>query len=200
MKEKGANSSYMDIGFDETLYRPDGPRGDWPEILFLGSNFGDAFPLSQFRRDMVARLTERYGSRFLIAGHGWSGPSSSPLLLEPVEAEALRSTKIAVNLSHYNLERYSSDRLLRALGCRAMVLSHNYDGIEKDWEVGNDLDVWDSIDQLIEKIDFYLYEDQEDRDVIAAMGCAEVHENHTWQSRVERELLPMILELTESKK
>lgn len=198
-KARGANAHYMDIGFDSDIWNPSGSYGNWPEIVFLGSNFGDAFPLSQLRRDMVARLASRYGERFGCYGHGWSGPRTFPLIPIMEEAECYRSAKIAINLSHFDLDRYSSDRLLRALGCGPMVLTHNYQGLSKDWVDGGDLVSWDSLDDLEQKIDKYLADDTL-RMGIAEVGCAKAHREHTWYVRIKNELLPLINKLTAERK
>ena len=195
MRMRGCRAEYMDIGFDPVNWNPNGTKSDiWPEIVFLGSNFGDSFPLGQLRRDMVSMLSERYGERFGCFGHGWNGPRTFPLIEIAEEAECLRSAKIAINLSHYNLERYSSDRLLRSLGCGPLVLSHSYSGIEKDWRVGTDLSTWERLDQIPFKIDVFL-EEEEHRLKIAQSGCKRAHDRHTWEKRINTELLPMVKDL-----
>lgn len=192
MAQQGANAAYLDIGFNENLYRPDGPRGGhWPPVLFLGGNYGDSFPLSQLRRDMVARLSAEFPSEFGVYGHGWSGPNAGALLNEQTEAEALRSCKIAINLSHYDLERYSSDRLLRSLGCGAFVLSHNYAGIEKDWKAGEHLVIWNDLEDLVSKVRWALGS-QLLAGEIAEDGCKEAHARHTWGQRIRDEFFHLI--------
>jgi hypothetical protein len=196
MHEQGCQAAYMDIGFCGDTWSPNGATDPkYPEILFLGSNFGDGmFPLSKLRREMVERLAEKFGERFACYGHGWNHSRCFPLIEIADEVVALRSAKIAINLSHYDLERYSSDRLLRALGCGPLVLSHNYQGIEKDWKDGEHLIGWNSIEDLIEKIELYL-EHQEIAAAIGELGAAEAHAKHTWDFRIQSELVPLLKQI-----
>lgn len=186
----GAKTAYMDIGFDNQIFTPSGHRDVlWPEVVFLGGNYGDTFPLGGYRREMVDRLYSYFGSRFEAYGPG----QRNPLIRLDQEAECLRSCKIAINLSHYDLERYSSDRLLRSLGCGPLVLTHKYSGLDKDWRDGTDLVGWGDIDELIGQINFFLHPINESTRIsIAETGCAKAHREHTWKYRIENELLPMI--------
>jgi len=150
----------------------------------MGSNYGNnMFPLSQQRRDMVNMLREKYGARFKCYGSGWNFPARH--IDKPNEAAVYRSCKIAINQNHFNdLERWSSDRILRIMGSGAMCLSNYYYGIEKDFTDGKHLKVWADFEVLTELIDYYLEADKE-RQLIATEGCLEVHKNHRWDCRVE---------------
>jgi spore maturation protein CgeB len=53
--------------------------------------------------------------------------------------------------------------------------------MEKDFEIGEDLVVWEDIDDLIAKINYYLQNDTE-RSRIATKGCAKVRSNFTWHN------------------
>lgn len=181
LRSAGVSTSFLQIGYNQEIYNPNGAKGDYPEIVFLGSNFGNSFPLSEYRREMVRTLDEKYGGRAGVFGHGWAGPNAFSLLNEQDEAACYRSCKIAINLSHFSLPKYSSDRLLRIMGAGAFCLSHEYP--EMEHSNGEHLITWDSISDLIEKIDFYLQNESE-RSKIAAAGCAFTRKNCSWDSRI----------------
>lgn len=181
LRSAGINADYLQIGFDPTIYTPCGIRSDLPEIIFLGADYGNMFPLSEFRREMVKKLSEVYGDRFAAYGHG----QRYPLLRELEEAEALRSCEIAINLSHFNISRYSSDRLYRSLGCGPLVLTHDYPDLEQEFVHEIHLYKWNALDDLTNAIDYYLSPDnKEARDYIADEGCKIAHAECTWDARM----------------
>jgi spore maturation protein CgeB len=99
------------------------------------------------------------------------------------EAYTYASSSIAISYSHFNINRYFSDRLIRAMGSGCFTLSHHYDGIELDFEVGKHLDSFTSLAGLKEKIDYYL-EHEDERNKIASEGYKHVHENFTTRNMV----------------
>lgn len=191
-REKGIEAHYLNIGFDDQIFRP-GPHpglptasvGQWPEIVFMGNNYPGHFPLSQYREEMVNKLQARYGKMFGLYGGGWGKRATGNLMNnEQAEADCYRGCKIAINLSHYDYERYSSDRNLRIMGSGAFCLSHRYKGIERDFTPGTHLAVWDSIDDLCDQIDHYLSSDTS-RMSMAEAGSKLAHTSHTWNNRIQ---------------
>lgn len=180
----GINAGFLQVGFDETIFNPDGRKEKHPKIIFLGSNYLNVseFPLSPLRVDMVHRLVSIYKDKFKVYGHNWDDFGHANTWVDQhKEAELYRSALISINLSHFNYGRYSSDRLLRLMGSGGFCLSHNYKDIEKDFEVGKHLDVWDNVEDLTRKIDFYLNNDKE-REKIRKEGCEFVRQNYTWNN------------------
>lgn len=184
----GYDAHYFPVGFNEENYLPDQPIDPTvPEIVFMGNNFNDAYPLGKLRGEMVDRLRQVYGSRFGLYGSGWPAwfVNENVNYRQMREAQIYKSTKIAINLSHFNLKRYSSDRLMRIMASGAFCLTHNYIELEAEFQPGVDLDCFDSIEELIRKIDFYLNND-ELRNKIARTGSQKVIENYNWTKRIEQ--------------
>ena len=184
MQAAGFKSDFLEIGFDPTIYTPEGTRGTYPEIIFCANNYPNHFPLSNMRRDMVLFLKKEYGNRFQVYGNGWQGEGiQTRWLTQRQEAEAYRSCKIAINLSHY--DNYTSDRILRIMGAGAFCLSHKYKYLTEDYERG--LLCWSDFDELknmIDKIFEFLPVDD-----IAKSGCNFVHKNHTFDKMIENIIL-----------
>jgi spore maturation protein CgeB len=216
--QKGVRADFLQVGFDKIHFNPLGEKGNYPEILFLGSNYGDMFPLSSFRRQMVERLKNEYGNRFGVYGNGWditndistnhlyhlphikSNVNSTNKIADgnitnyAEEGKAYRSCKIAINLSHFAYSRYSSDRMFRILGSGTFCLTHRFPDIEKDFKIGEEVVVWESIDDLVSKINYYLKNERE-REIIAMRGCALARNKYTWNNFAEN--LKQIIEKNE---
>lgn len=188
-KQNGVEADYLQVGFDSNHFNPlgkfDEKNSKYPEIIFMGSNYGeDAFPLSSLRYQMAHRLKQEFGNRFGVYGNGWSGLESGNITSYEEEGLAYRSCKIAINLSHFAYKRYSSDRMYRILGSGALCLSHHYPDIEMDFEIGKDLVVWENIDDLVSKIKKYLL-CESDRGIIALNGCLKARTKFTWHHFAE---------------
>lgn len=186
MQHQNINSDYLQVGFDPEVFNPfSNIQKSYGRILFMGSNYTNKFPLSEFRENLVKRMYEKYGSDFQVYGMNWKHITNTDnrLLLNAEESIAYSNCDIAINLSHFNYERYSSDRLLRIMGSGAFCLSQNFKGIEKDFNLNEHLVAWNSIDDLIGAIDRY-WGDLYSRKKIALEGCRYVRENCTWNDRM----------------
>jgi len=180
--QMGINADYLQVGFDEKIFTPSGSKNKYPNIIFLGSNYDrvSSFPLTQLRLQMVQRLRSRYGVNFMAYGYHWKGVGCGEHFLhQPQEAEAYRSCKIAINLSHFDYSRYSSDRMLRMMGSGGFCLSHHFKDIEEDYVVDKHVATWNGVDSLISKIDYYL-DNPKEREKIRKAGCEFVRDNYTW--------------------
>ena len=183
MKSLGYTSEFFNIGFETQIYTPiRGLTIKSPEIVFAGNNYVNRFPLSQLRSDMVNALKKEFGSQFGVWGDGWENAQKT--IDDNHEAYIYRSSKMAISLSHYDLERYFSDRMLRIMGCSTLCLAKWYPGIEKDFIDGVHLVVWKTIPDLIEKIKYYL-EHPEEAFVIGRGGYQQVIAEHTWKNRID---------------
>jgi len=68
---KGINAAYLQIGFNQEIFHPWGKMLDVGPIIFLGNHYGNLFPLSNLRMEMVLHLKEAYGADFGVYGRGW---------------------------------------------------------------------------------------------------------------------------------
>ena len=197
MREMGFKSEYLQIGYPENIYSPNGHVQVAEPIVFMGNNYYDlkqskpGFPLSKDRQDMAFFLKENYGDKFGLYGNGWMGLESGSITDGIKESSIYRGAKIGINYSHFNYSRYSSDRLLRIMGSGCFCLSHKYQDIEKDFTIGTHLDVFETLDELKEKIDYYL-EHEDERVRIAKAGAEYVLKTATWDKRIQQ-LLKMNL-------
>jgi glycosyltransferase involved in cell wall biosynthesis len=182
---RGFKAHYFQVGYNEHYYNTNmSPNPKAPEIVFMGNNYGKTFPLGELRKQMVDGLRKRYGKRFDVFGSGW-GHSKNLNQMQIEEARIYRGCKIAINLSHFDLKRYSSDRLFRILACGTFCLSHRYKEIDKEFTDGEDLVCFDNLNHLYELIDKYL-ELPEERSRIAANGNIKCEREFTWGARMKQ--------------
>ena len=183
---QGLNSDFLQVGFDKKYFSPLGRTSDiYSDILFMGGNYHTSpFPLTHLRHDMCLRLKKEFGSTFQIYGNGWNGMQNGLIQNYDEEGTAYRSCKIAINLSHFAYKRYSSDRMFRILGSGAFCLTHHFPDIEYDFKIGDELQVWENLDDLVNKCRWYLNNDSE-RQRIAMNGCYKARTQFTWNHFAE---------------
>jgi glycosyltransferase involved in cell wall biosynthesis len=185
LRAKGFASDFLQIGIDPLVFRPDGDKLNVPEIIFMANNYGNQFPLSGYRKQVVDFLKKEYGPRFRVYGNGWQPVEQSFNHSQLEEAKAYRGAKIAISVSHFDSDRYTSDRLLRAMACGCAVVSHQYKGMAHDFEWPKQLLTFYSVSgNLKEVVDFLLYNESK-REQIRTHGHKHIMENHTYKHMVE---------------
>lgn len=178
----GLNSDFLQIGFDEEIFKNEyNSKIHNFDIVFLGQNYAGQFPLSNERQQMVAHMKRHFGSRFGVFGSGWRDGDGSALGNQVYESKVYNTAKIAINHSHFNIERYTSDRLFRLMGSGVFCLSHHYKGIEKDFKVGTHLHTYNSLEELTLKVSYFLNNELE-RNQVAMQGYDYVRANFTFNN------------------
>lgn len=79
---------------------------------------------------------------------------------------------------------YASDRILKLMGGGAMCLSHDFKDFDKLYTEGENIVIFKSIPDMIEKIYYYLENDLE-RKRIAKNGYDLTHKNWTWDCMIK---------------
>ncbi|MFC1814328.1 PqqD family peptide modification chaperone, partial [Thermodesulfobacteriota bacterium] len=159
-------------------------------VVFMANHYPTSnFPLSEFRKNIAVGLHERYGDRFGLYGQGWQDvlPNVKSLMYQQdIEAETYRKSKMAVNISHFDLSRFSSDRLFRIMACGPLCLCKRYKDCEVDFTDGVHLRYWDTEGQLYELIDYYSKdENNAERERIAKNGNQLVTQHCKWSNRMQ---------------
>lgn len=94
-----------------------------------------------------------------------------------------KSSKINLNITIRSIQTGLSQRIWDILGCGGFLLSNYQAEIPEYFEIGRDLECYESIPELKEKIAYYLAHDDIRRE-IAANGFQKVKEAHTWLNRI----------------
>ena len=186
--DSGYEADFMQIGYDDYVFKREGTRISHSDVVFFGNNYhaGMNYPLTEFRENMVDFLKAEYGDNFKVYGNNWKKYNDGNFMYrEDSEAEIYRSSKIGINLSHFDRTKYTSDRMFRMMGCGTMCLTKWYPGIEEDFVDGVHLRVWKTLSELKELIDYYL-KNEDERNRIATEGMNLVKETCTWKKRMEQ--------------
>ena len=177
-------ADFLQIGIDPLAYNRFSESRPAREIVFMANNYGNQFPLGNERAQVISELQQRFGNRFGVYGNGWRGAAGNlnAVSLEGQREESIyyNNAKIAINHSHFDCCRYTSDRLFRILGSGCFCLSHHYQGIEKDFEIGKHLDTYRTRQEMINKINFYLAHDDV-RQMVADAGYEHCQKTFTYK-------------------
>lgn len=188
----GYKAHYFQVGYNEHFYNATIPYRNKSGVVFLGNNYNNHFHLSKFRFEMVDRLKEEFGELFTLYGNGWKNAKDLNYQQQK-ECEVYNQSKIAINLSHFDLKRYSSDRMYRIMACETLCLSHKFKEIENEFADGIHLRWWESLDELASLVRYYLNEDNEiERRDIARAGRIYVQRNYTWDYRFTNQFLKIV--------
>jgi spore maturation protein CgeB len=188
MRSNGYRADYLEIGFDQTIFNPKGQTSIQCPIIFMGNNYGNnAFPMSKFRVDMVGFMQEKFKKEFTVYGGNWNNSAGDLNNSQIEEATAYRGSKIAINVSHFEYERYSSDRLLRILGSGTPIcLAKYYPGMEIDFTDGVSLRTWETLHDLENLCKYYLdTENESERAEIANNGSKLAHQRFTFDCMIK---------------
>jgi len=179
------NGGYLEIGYDPEIYTPDAEIGKCREISFFGNNYGaNKFPLSHFRIEMNNLLHRQFGNRYGVYGNNWHNVAGNYNHSQAEEAKAYRATKIAINLSHFDEDCYSSDRIYRILGTGAFCLCRYYPNMP--FIDGVHVRTWSTLPQLLSLIRHYMNDaNKEERDQISRQGNEFVRNNYTFDNMVK---------------
>ena len=181
------NAAYLQIGYDTDRYH-EGPAqhyGSKHRLVFMGQDYSRTFdnvPSSeaQLRRDAVGALRAIPG--FVAYGSGFGTG-----MAQDQSGDVYRRSSMAMSISLCSaLERYSSDRLLRAMACGCPTLVKRFGDMEgmglKD---GNNCIAWDTPTELVDKAREWLSSDRrDDLRLVGASGAALMRSRHTWDARM----------------
>ncbi len=174
----GIESDYLEIGVNTDIYKIHNQQKYNPEIVAHFNDYQDSFPLSQYRRDMVNRLQYEFGTNFGVYGN-FVNANGNFNNSQYEESLNYNKAKIAINCSHFNAEKYSSDRLLRIMSSGTLAVSHHFSGIEDIYNVGEHLVTFNTLDEMVSVCRNYLANESE-RNRISLAGYEYVRENFSF--------------------
>jgi len=182
LRSAGIQADFLQIGIDPKVFNLHGIEKHHykHDIVFMGNNYGGQFPLGRERNELVNRIRRMGGAVY----GGYQGAIGNLNGNQLEESICYNNSKIAINHSHFNVEAYTSDRLFRILGSGCFCLSHHYQGIEQDFQVGNHLATYTDLNDMQRKIDYYLKHNDE-REEIAMSGYELCHKKHRYKQMVQ---------------
>lgn len=96
-------------------------------------------------------------------------------------------SKININLTAKSIRTGIPLRVWDILGAEGFLLTNFQEELPEYFEIGKDLDIFESSEDLCKKIKFYL-ENEEKRNEIAKNGMEKVHKYHSYEKRVQHML------------
>ncbi|RKV96737.1 MAG: glycosyltransferase family 1 protein [Candidatus Saccharimonas sp.] len=153
------------------------------DIIFTGSvHYHPEYP---YRQHLINFLKLKYGDKFLHIGSGGEIGQLRGLELN----QAYRNAKIAVGDTlclGFTYPYYFSDRLFEQPGRGAFQIFPDIKGVEDMYEDGKEIVLYrhGDLDDLGEKIDYYLEHEQE-REEIRQNGFNRTKKEHTYTNRWE---------------
>lgn len=107
------------------------------------------------------------------------GPADSQTVMPKI----FKCSKINLNITSRSIKSGIPQRVLDILGCGGFLISNYQPELAEYFTPGEDLVLYNSIDDLISKIDFYL-SNEEERLRIAKNGYNKVKQYHTYDIRL----------------
>lgn len=92
-------------------------------------------------------------------------------------------SKINLNITIRPIQTGLSLRIWDVLGCGGFLLTNYQSEIPEYFEIGTDLETWSDMDELVQKVDYYLTHEEE-RAAIARNGYEKVKKLHTYEARI----------------
>lgn len=135
---------------------------------FLGSLYNE-------RRQRIAKLVQSMGGEVRIQPGGW--------VYGKALAEYVQATKVIVGDNAVNdCPGYWSSRNYIIPGSGGFLLTSKVPGLEKQFEFKRHLDVYGSLEELAEKLKYWIAQDKE-RETIRRVGFNHVQVAHNWKER-----------------
>lgn len=185
---------YWQYGLDVSRSKPLSPNERSTLYKKLGhdisfcANHSTRFPGHIIRKDVVTKLSKKYGSKFAVYGSGWNqiaGISSKGPSPYWEQNNIYNASKVVISINNYNdLEMYFSGRQLMAMGSGVVTISHYIPGLEKYFENKKDLVWFKTADECIELVEYYLKNEEDARD-IGLRGSKKAHKEHSYAARVK---------------
>jgi spore maturation protein CgeB len=148
-------------------------------VSFVGSAYGN-------RRRWIETL-RKAGIEVTCFGHGWPGGAVAAERIPTI----IRESAVSLNFGDSGLHvqgllpyrsRQIKARIFEVPGAGGMLLTEHAPGIERFYRVGEEIDVFGSAGELLEKIRRYL-SDPELRDRVAQAGHGRTRREHTYTRR-----------------
>lgn len=175
---RGENCVLAQFAANHYLYRNYNLKKKY-DVVFVGQNFGNREMYIKFLRDNQVNVH--------AFGMGW--PDGR--LTQSEMIRVFNESKIILNFSssYNNPElKYVKGRMFEIPACGSMLLTENCEDLDNFFNVGEHIDMFSTREELLEKVQFYL-ENENERVRVSEAGEKHVVENFT----VEKYLLEILL-------
>ncbi|SFJ03536.1 spore maturation protein CgeB [Paenibacillus sp. UNC496MF] len=196
------NVHYLPLGMDPASFRPRNPeRAQRHEVCFIGSAYwGRVAIFDQVTRYLASRDTH-------ISGIWWERLKEFRLIAPKIElgrwmgpletAGNYNGAKIVINMHRSPFDETFNNntggigavspnpRTFEIAGCGTLQLTDVRSDLVSFYTPGYDIVTYESPQEMIEKIDYYLNHEEE-RQLIAMRGMLRTMRDHTYGKRIEQ--------------
>ncbi len=160
---------------DQTTYSPDF------DVVFVGTRMFPRNPLGHFfwtaqrRKEFVALVTKRYGCRFGLFGHGWTGNPSwqGPIPYDCQHSAHRRGAVVLGGMPNGYHDYYTSDRVFIGIASGIPFVDYSVVGVDLLLHPGREWWLAPDIHGMIRWCDHLLSISKEER--LRLGGCARKH-------------------------
>lgn len=162
------------------------------DVAFFGGNYDDKFRGSKFRTNIINRLKNEIDIKFSVYGNNWG--FGKPIVYGDDFSRVASSSTMLLSISNYeDVHLYTSNRLWNSMAC-GMTLVHRFNGIDKLFKDGEEVVIFDSYEDLIDKIRYYKNKFDEVKRIFEN-GRRKIKFQHTYKKRAEEMFNHMSREL-----
>lgn len=98
--------------------------------------------------------------------------------------QVFQNSKINLNMTSKSIQTGLPLRIFDIMGCGGFVMTNYQAELPEYFEIGRDLEAYGSMEELVEKCEYYLNHEEE-RKLIALNGYQKVSENHRYIHRIK---------------
>lgn len=196
-REMGISSFYLPYAFEPEVFKIIGKPKRKYDCVYVGG-LGRNIDKTSF----LERAAEKANIDFW--GYTYPPPDKSSPIWPKYHGQAwgiemfkiLAQSKIVVNchtqkIGKYFASKYANNmRLYEATGMGAMLITDFKENLGELFEIGKEVETYNSLEELVEKINYYLKHDEE-REKIARAGQERTLKDHTFEVRA-RKILEII--------
>ena len=155
------------------------------DVVFVGGNYGNKFPLSSFRSYCLRKLAKEF--RVAVAGgRMWKMFDSIQYLGTAYGAmfpHVIAKSKCVLGISAYNnIYNYTSNRTWNSMACGKPFVCHRFDGCENLFSNMKNIILFDNVVDLVNKVEWVVNNEVE-AGRIARAGKELVSNFHTYGER-----------------
>lgn len=170
------------------LYKPDNFKGKKYDVSFIGQKHGQLEDGTFWRQKVIEEIRNA-GIDIHLFGNYWDGQPNWHGYLTDFEQmlDVFQTSKICLNLSnpwHINTLPQIKGRHFEIPQVGTLQVSTPADDLERYFVPDEEIVIADSVQTLIEKLQYYLANDEE-REKIAAAGHARMQKDHQWSQRLQ---------------
>ncbi len=187
------NCLYWQIGYDPKICFPQQISDKKYDVSFAGNMYSfDTFPDCKLRLNAVQAIKNKFNNRAGIFGNGYPSTMGKISSLQGLQTNmAYCESKTVLSISNFNdVSHYFSDRLLACLASGRPTICYRFPGIESYFADRSDLFIANSIEHILELINFCV-KNPDIANEVGLNGYKKVRAEHTYYSRVI-ELLQML--------